>query len=60
MAAILSTQALVEDWEVVNGSLDSIEKALYVVSSHLPDRVAQTATGIMGQIFLKVNVASAL
>ena len=49
-----------EDWEVVNGSPDSIEKALYVVSSHLPDRVAQTATGIMGQIFLKVNVASAL
>ena len=40
MAAILSAQALVEDWEVMDGSLDSIEMALHVVSSHLLNRVA--------------------
>ena len=63
MAVILSAWALVEDWEVVDGSLDSIEKMLEVVSSRLPNKVAQIATGTMGWIFLtalKANMDSAL
>ena len=35
-------------WEVVDGSLDSLDKALQAVSSHLPDKVAWTTTGTMG------------
>ena len=53
----------VEDWEVVDGSLENIEKVLRAVSSHLPDKVAWTAAGTVGQIFqtsLKVNMDSAL
>ena len=53
----------VEDWEAVDGSLDSTEKALQVVSSRLPDKVACTATGTMGWIFLialKADMESAL
>ena len=34
-------------WAVVDGSLDSTEKVLQVVSSHLLDKVAQTAAGTM-------------
>ena len=63
VAVILSAWALVEDWEVVDGSLDSIEKMLEVVSSRLPNKVAQIATGTMGWIFLtalKANMDSAL
>ena len=29
-----------EDWEVVDGSPDSLEKALQAVSSHLPGKLA--------------------
>lgn len=43
VAAILSAWDLVEDWEVVDSSLDSIEKVLQAVSSHLPNKAAQTA-----------------
>ena len=32
--------APVEDWEVVDGSPDSLEKALQAVSSHLPGKLA--------------------
>ena len=63
VAVILSAWALVEDWEVVDGSLDSIEKMLEVVSSRLPNKAAQIAAGTMGWIFLtalKVNMDSAL
>ena len=63
VAAILSAWALVEDWEVVDGSLDSIEKALQAVSSSLPNKAARTATGTMRWILLtalKVNVDCAL
>ena len=63
VAVILSAWALVEDWEVVDGSLDSIEKMLEVVSSRLPNKVAQIATGTMEWIFLtalKANMDSAL
>ena len=59
----LSVWVPVEDWEAVDGSLDSTEKALQVVSSRLPDKVACTATGTRGWIFLialKANTASAL
>ena len=60
---VLSAWALVEDWEVVDRSLDSTEKALQVVSSHLPDKVAWIAAGTVGWIFLpalKANMDSAL
>ena len=52
-----------EDWEEVGGSLDSTGKAFQVVSSHLLNKVAQTAAGTMGWIFLtalKANMDSAL
>ena len=52
MAVVLSAWALVEDWEAVDRSLDSIEKALHVVSSWLPDKAAPTAAGTMQWIFL--------
>lgn len=50
VAAILSAWDLVEDWEVVDSSLDSIEKVLQAVSSHLPNKAAQTAAGSVGWI----------
>ena len=53
----------VEDWEVVDGSLENTEKVLRAVSSHLPDKVAQTAAGTAGRNFqtsLKVNMDRAL
>ena len=53
----------VEDWEVVDGSLENVENVLWAVSSHLPDKVAWTAAGTVGQIFqtsLKANMDSAL
>lgn len=47
-AAVISAWALVEDWEAVDNSPDSIEKVLQVVSSFLPKKVAQMATCSMG------------
>ena len=55
--------ALVEDWEAVDGLSDSLEKTLQAVSSHLPNKVVQTAAGTTEWIFLtalKVNMDSAL
>ena len=53
VAVALSVWVPVEDWEAVDGSLDSTEKALQVVSSRLPEKVASaTATGTMGWMFL--------
>ena len=52
-----------EDWEAVDGLSDSLEKTLQVVSSHLPNKVVQTAAGTTEWIFLtalKVNMDSAL
>lgn len=63
-AGVLSAWAPVENWEVVDRSLDSTEKALQVVSSRLPEKVASaTATGTMGWMFLialKAYMESAL
>ena len=47
VATTLSAWGLVEDWEATYGSPDSTEKALRAVSSHLPNKVAWTATGTM-------------
>ena len=47
VARVLLVWALVEDWEVADRSLDSLEKVLQTVSSHLPDKVACTAAGTM-------------
>ena len=58
---ILLAWALVEDWDVVDGSLASIEKVLQVVSSYLLNNVARTATGTVGWILLtamKANMSS--
>ena len=63
VARVLSAWAPVEDWEVVDRSLDSTEKALQAVNSHLLDRAAWTAAGTVVWVFLtalKVNMNSAL
>ena len=63
VAMVLLVWALVEDWEAVDWSPHSLEKALQVVNSHLLDRAALTATGTMGWTFLialKVNMDSDL
>ena len=39
-----------EDWEAVDCSPDSAEKALKAVSSHLPKEAAWTAAGTVGWI----------
>ena len=52
MLVILLVWAPVEDWEAVDGSLDSFEKALQAVSSRLQNKAAQTAAGSVGWIFL--------
>ena len=52
VAVILWAWPPVEDWEVVDGSLDSTEKMLEAVSSRLPNKAAQIAAGTMGWIFL--------
>ena len=52
VAMVLSAWALVEHWEAVNSSPDSTEKVLQVVSSHLLDKVAQTAAGTMRLLIL--------
>ena len=62
-ATVFSVWMLMEDWEVAGSSPDSIEKALHVVSSRLPDKVVWTAAGTVGWIFLtalKANMGSAL
>ena len=62
MAMVLSVWALVEDREEAGRSLDSLEKVLQTASSHLPDKVARSASGTMGWIFLtalKANMDSA-
>ena len=62
VAVVLSVWSLVEDQEVADRSLDSLKEVLQTVSSHLPDKVACTAAGTMGWIFLtalKSNVDSA-
>ena len=58
LATILSVWAPAEDWEEVDGSLDSTEKALQAVSSHLLNKVAWTASGTVGWIFLTALNAS--
>ena len=53
----------VGDWDVVDSSLDSMEKALQAVSSRLPNTAAQSAAGPAGWIFrtgLKARMDSAL
>ena len=62
-ATVFSVWMLMEDWEVAGSSPDSIEKALQVVSSRLPDKVVWTVAGTVGWIFLtalKANMDSAL
>ena len=44
--------APVEDWEAVDRSPNSTEKALKVVSSCFPNKAACTAAGTVGWIFL--------
>ena len=46
-------------WEVVDGSLDSLDKALQAVSSDLPDKVAHTATVTVRRVFLTSLEANA-
>ena len=49
--------------KVVDCSLGSTESTLQAVSSHLPNKTAQTAAGTMGRVFLtdlKANMDSAL
>ena len=61
VAATLLDWALVEDWEVVDGSLASIEKVLQAVSSYLLNKAAWTAIGTVGWILLtamKANMSS--
>ena len=63
MAVILLVWAPLEDWEAMGSSLDSAEKALQVVSSHLLDKVAWTSAGAVSWIFLttlRVNMDGAL
>ena len=48
VAAVL----MVEDWVAVDWPPDSLQKASQAVSSHLLDKVAGAAAGIMGWIFL--------
>ena len=63
VAAIFLVWAPVEDWETVDGSPDSIEKVLQAVRSHFLNKVAGTATGTVGWIFLtplKANMNSAV
>ena len=63
VARVLLVWALVEDWEVVDWSPDSLEKVLQGVNSHLLDRVAHTAAGTRGWMFLialMVNMDSEL
>ena len=50
MAVILLVWAPLEDWEAMGSSLDSAEKALKAVSSHLPMEAAWTAAGTVGWI----------
>ena len=60
---ILLVWAPLEDWEAMGSSLDSTEKALQVVSSHLLDKVAWTSAGAVSWIFLttlRVNMDGAL
>lgn len=63
MAAILSVWSPVEDWEAMNGSPDTIEKALHAMTSHLPNKVAWIHAWTEGWIFLtalKVNMDHAI
>ena len=50
VSATLVAWAPVEDWEAVDSSPDSAEKALKAVSSHLPMEAAWTAAGTVGWI----------
>lgn len=62
-AGVLSAWAPVENWGVVDRSLDSTEKALQAVNSHLLDKATWTAAGTIVWVFLtalKVNMNSAL
>ena len=63
VAVILLMWAPVEDWEAVDWSLDSTEKSLEAVSSHLLIKVAEIAAGTVGWIFLtalRMNIDSIL
>ena len=46
VAMILLVWAVVEDWEVVGGLSDSLEKALQAVSSHLPNKVVKSLSHV--------------
>ena len=52
VAAIFLVWAPVEDWEAVDGSPDSTGKLLQAVRSHSLSKVAGTAAGTVGRIFL--------
>ena len=63
MAVILSAWPLVENWEVVDGSPESIDKALQAVSSLLLNKVSWAAAGTVAWILLsalKMNTDSTL
>ena len=63
VAVIIWAWAVVEDWGAVDGSLDSTEKVLQVVSSYLLNRWQGNVADTMGQIFLtalKANTDRAL
>ena len=63
MAAILSAWPLVENWEVVDGSPESIDKALQAVSSLLLNKVSWATAGTVAWILLsalKMNTDSTL
>ena len=52
-----------EDWEVMDSSPDSTEKALKALSSYLLKKVVPTAAGTVGWVFLtalKANIESTL
>ena len=47
-----------EDWEVMDSSADSIEKALQALSSCLLNKVVWTAAGTVGWIFLTAPIVN--
>ena len=52
VAAVFLVWAPVEDWEAVDGSPDGTGKLLQAVRSHSLSKVAGTAAGPVGRIFL--------
>ena len=63
MATVIRAWVPVEDWEVVDGSPDTIKEAFQVLSSCLPNKAACTAAGTVewvSLITLKANMDRAL